>query len=747
MSLHLNATPPPATTSSSAPLITIQATGQVKINKKVLHVSAVRGTTGKLQTIQITNSGSGNLTLGNDAFSFTGTDAAQFSVVNASLPTTIRPGRKATFFVALTPAGNAPVNRVLTATLNVKPSGETNPTGSVAVRGLATVGEGEDREPSLSRILELFNYTINTGDATPDTTYLDIPNGATTDQITAPRFEKARNGYVTVTPIAQYVPDAETAAGTFGFYEPGSPDTRKTLFTLDGDDAQSISPDSNGSTSWDPGNRAFSVWAEAPKFIDGLSPRVIYGEEALNTWEPNYVNRNKVRVYPLQENGATVENAYVVAFEEYPPANDQNDYVFVIRNVRPLRSTPEVGLISLNGELDSSRLTFNRIQNENTTLGNDVADVRTVRIVNSGNRDLVIDSISLTSGSSQDFAILNAPSGDLTLRRNATFDLNVQFIAQSGGRRAGQISIVSNDRDEPTKVVTLGGFWQSDSESNGQGVSQEPTLQEIFETFGIRTAALFDGEEMDGNGAVDAVGDEVLSNAWAVADESKPVSLEQIAGFHSQGSVNGVGWYRTGTTDFNVLYYTNGVDGQSFFPRKLNSNDRAGGTFSPDGNFGFRIDNEYSEADRNVLQPGDVDGHHFRFYPLRDPRGEFVRDAYVMTMDFSSINFDYNDNVFILRNIRPADQTSAVFGLTGAGSSAGNALEWADIEGAKGYEVYRSDKAAGTYVKITDELLTSSDFLDTGAARDRTRYYRIVAISDDDRASVPANVGVYRPAR
>jgi hypothetical protein len=41
---------------------------------------------------------------------------------------------------------------------------------------------------------------------------------------------------------------------------------------------------------------------------------------------------------------AAVANAFVVTFEEYPPQNDQNDYVLILRNVITSTSRPVLGL-------------------------------------------------------------------------------------------------------------------------------------------------------------------------------------------------------------------------------------------------------------------------------------------------------------------------------------------------------------------------------------------------------------------
>ena len=738
----------------------LAAAPQVKVNRKVVQVSGMRGATGKGVALTLTNVGRTAIKLDTDAFSFTGIDAGEFSVLPGSTPRTISVGRRATFLVALKATANASVTRVLTATLHIKAVGAAEAFAAVSVRGLATTGEGADKEPSLARILELFQYDTNVGDATPDTTFLDIPAGAPTDQLTAPRFMKAQNGYVTFTPLAQFVNRTNTIASRIGVYEPGTPDTRRELFNLPGADSQTVSPDTNGSSSFDPGTRQFSVWAEFPTFVEDQQSRAVYQEEALNTFEPNPDNRTKVRVYPLIENGETVKDSYIVAFEEYTLQNDQNDEVFIISNVAISKSQPELGLIALDGQPDPDRLAFNRIENEdNTDFDNAVHNYATIRVVNSGNKDLVLNSITIEKTTANVFQVTSAPATPVTMHRNSTLDITVRFNAQGGKISQGLLRLVTNDRDEPVKDITLSGFWQSDPEINSQGISQEPTLQQIFETLGFRTGAVYSGQHIDGDGAAEAIGDEVLADAWQAADAAKPVFVREIAGYHTQGNSDEIAWYPIGHPYYgssdsrnpgpalngprNALFATNRADAQSLFPRKANSVAFARSEFMPGTTpFGFRVAGEFSEDALNSFPAGDKGGHHFRFYPARDENNNYIPDAWLVAMDFSSINFDYNDHVLYVQNLKPANRPSAVTGLAAISAKEGNWFDWADMDGAAGYAVLRAYKSGGPYVRITTELLKDSEFLDTHVPPGSTRYYRIVAVNAAGEYSTPANQGV-----
>jgi fibronectin type 3 domain-containing protein len=56
-------------------------------------------------------------------------------------------------------------------------------------------------------------------------------------------------------------------------------------------------------------------------------------------------------------------------------------------------------------------------------------------------------------------------------------------------------------------------------------------------------------------------------------------------------------------------------------------------------------------------------------------------------------------------------------------------LSWSAVEGAAGYNVYRSDSAEGTYAKVNASLITTAAYADTGLSAETTYYYKVSAIS------------------
>jgi hypothetical protein len=63
-------------------------------------------------------------------------------------------------------------------------------------------------------------------------------------------------------------------------------------------------------------------------------------------------------------------------------------------------------------------------------------------------------------------------------------------------------------------------------------------------------------------------------------------------------------------------------------------------------------------------------------------------------------------------------------------------LAWDAVDGAAGYNVYRSDSAEGIYVKVTSSPVTGTSYLDTGLSAETTYYYKVSAANAGGAGSV-----------
>ncbi len=695
------------------------------------------------QYVPVRNDGTGTLSFNRASLSITGADAANFSLTDPNVPVTLGPGQTVNIGVSFSPPANAG-GRVRTATLEIRGNDAKHPLSTVDLRGIATGGLQGEGEPSLARLMGLFNFDVKVGDTNPDTAAIEF--GGPSDEVPAQQFVKAGGGPVTLARIASFGPSSEPA-NRVGYYAPGQPDARHVLFETDAAHAQDTTEDVRGGVKFDPGAAAFSLFGEFPQFAnpDG-TPRTVYQEDALNDWEPQSQYRHKMRFFPLKgADGTLVPDAYIAVWEEATGSGDFQDVVAILRNVHPAAAGPQVGLTSLDGGSFGDHLSFNYIQNRNATVPNAVHDYAKVRLRNTGTSTLTLTDLTTTGP----FELAGAPGLPKSLAPGQYADLTVHFTATGGRVSNGSLRIFSNDPDQPRTVVGLSGFWQSDSENNEGGVNQEPTLEEIGTLLGYSTQFAYAGQTVVDGGTNVAVGDEVLSDFWQVADQNEPVAVKQLVAFHNQGTTPAISYFAKGDNPIvdpskaTQVFAHAAADGQSLFPRLLSDTSKlAAGTFAPGGVFGLKVDSETSDHTINRIPAGRPDdaGHHFRFYPAFDERGERISDAWLVTMDYRGINYDYQDNLYLITNMAPADRPASPVGFTAYPYAGGAVLDWGtpfpvpagqpgSFPAITGYNVYRADSPDGPFALLNRSPITDTAYRDRGAPIGRQSYYRVTSLA------------------
>ena len=727
---------------------TASASGvSIAVDKTKFYFNDVRLTTGTnvagpAQTVTIRNDGSELLTIPAEGLTIGGANADQFVFLNKPTgPVNILPGQTFQLRVAM----NATSLGLKVATLTIQSNATTNPNILIALRGLGTAGVGGANEPSLAAILQLYEIPVNVGDTNVNSTDLyksTEPLGANEEIAGMERLARASaSAPITITPLA-VMGVASTPALMFGYYEAGSGGMKTQLFTVPTADAQSVNVTTNGITSFEPGSKSFGLYTTWPGFknkvegttTDAASFRDVYSEDALNNFATQ--NKHKYRFYPMKDaQGNVVANTFVVAVEEFDGSYDSNDVVFIISNVRAAVAGPEIGYKSQDGYGFDNRMVFHRIGWQNDDISDVVRDTGTMRIRNTGTQPLTITGATVSDG----WVVLNAPTSPIAA--GAFYDLQVKFVLNNGSSNAtrnGTLTITSDDADEPTLSIGLAGFYQNRSEND-----QEGPLQNLITLLGYQTKVLNAGESFRTNsGKIEVLGDEVLSGYWQQADSQQPVQVRQLAAFHTQGNTATLARHAKGNTTPTPIMSHWTREGQSILPHLNGAPTKdAYATFNATGAFGFKVDAEWSDDAKNFTleRPAD-EGHHLRFYVAKDASGAVIANTYIMVMDYTGINYDFNDNVYLISNVKP-DALGAPAGLTTTGSSAAVTLDWADTSSTNlaGYNVYRSNAATGTFTKLNAALLTDSSYADNAAPSGVLSYYRVTAVDKFGTESAPAS--------
>ncbi len=670
-----------------------------------------------------------SVTIDTGGIIISGADASMFKIVN-TIP--LPKGMKNNTAMNISVVFDAPSGTsagVKTALLTVQTTAGFSK--SVRLRGLATKGIGGSNEPSLQQVMDLYQLRTTVGDSNPNDYLLDLPPKNPNNEVNVQRLQKAASGVVSIEPLAAFIVNTQPAL-RFGYYSPGEIGTEHELFTLAAEDANSVTPIANGQTFFDPGSSSFGIYSQYPGFKNSDNTiRSSFSEDALNTWDANANNRRKARFYPLKNvDGSLVANAYVVAFEDFDAAVDNQDGVFIIRNVKPATGA-EIGVQALDLGAFPNHMAFNRIEHFNSQFNTIDHRSGKLRIFNTGASPLTISSITTTAK----FAVSGAPSLPTTIQPSKFIDITVSFTASAAPAVVnGSLTIQSDDADEPTRVISLGGYWVTQPENN-----LEPPLANIVTEFGIGTTLVGPGQSINNGGKVEAVGEEILSPYWVRAGTGL-VAVRQIGSFHSQGNNVVLSWFQKGQSTTKTIFTTDKSTAQTLYPKLSGSSNAAAAGTNITGTFGFRVDNEWSDDKKNGQEhPGGGWGHHLRFFPLRDLSGLLVPDTYLLTMDYQGINYDFNDNTYIISNIRPEGAPAAPAGLNATAVSNGVSLDWEDAyDAVSAYDIFRSTQPTSGFIKVASNL-TTTNFLDTGAPAGDTSYYLVVSIDSNGGRSIGAN--------
>lgn len=663
--------------------------------------------TSPTQNLTIKNTGNATLTVTNIAI---GGNASEFKLSSRN-PLSISPGGSKTIGIKF----EAKNLGVRTAVLNFKTNDPKKATNSLKLRGLGTAGLGGDKEPSFQRILDLYQVPVKVGDDNPGDTKFPTPPKTPNDEVVMQTLKKAGSGNVTIQLLGVFA-NFKSPATAVGYYKPGGSKTE--LFTVPEADAQSVKPKINGKTSFDPGSSSFGIYTTFPAFTG----RAAYSEDSLNGWDT--VNKRKVRFYPLKNaDGTKVSNAYIFATEDYNKAYDSNDVVGIIRNVKAGSTstsggstttdtsaaliTPSTGNIfglqynNKDGLPAADVLVFNRIQNPDVLRPNVTHDKVTLQLKNTSGAALTINSLQL--GDTSAFKIVSGGGSNFVINPGTSRDVTLQFIATAASNvmvktLSVPLKVISGGS---TDTIALNGLYQAYSEQSPTKKYSEPSLQVVVNNiYGFKTTILKPGETTNHKGQPVKVGDEVQSAYWERADSGQPVKVRMLAAFHRQNNFDKV----TGepiSAESNLFFYYKGnpgghtrliqhnVDeGQSLLPHKKGSTSSwAEASFYPASgkSFGFEVDKRFTDRTLNQLDynpttleeyPGS--GYAFRIFPLKDTRGNTVQNAYIVAGDNTAnpyANWDYNDNIYVVYNIKPANSSSTSRVASAPAVSAGNPFQ------------------------------------------------------------------------
>ncbi len=516
-------------------------------------------------------------------------------------------------------------------TVGVGDSGFTDSTHKVQVEG-QTVITGFVPTTANPFSSATATVTVTDGSLTIDAT------GGTNTKLTFVDIDKAPTGTDTAAPtVSATVSGLQSSAGVY---------KNKATITVSASDVGT----GVAGTSYSLDNGAFTAYS-APVEVTTTGAHTVRAraQDAAGNVTTTALTNFSVVAAGISQAAITVENADGVPFAD--------------RLVMSRIQSPETGTTCkaalVNGVCEAGFITANVVH-----------DTGTLVIRNTGTDALNVTDLAVTGP----FNLVNPPTLPALVPVAGSISVQVRFnattIGSNNGLWSGALTVSSDDVAHPTVPVELAGFWQSVSEGG-----QEPDVAELAKLFGYTTAITANGVQVNQKGAVEASGDEVLSPYWVRADSSAPVSVRQLAAYHTQGNTATFFWHAKGSNTTPTVITHRGAEGQSVLPHLNGSTTAAAaGTFAPAGAFGIKIDPEWSDPTKNDQAADVVNGcaapcgHHVRAWAVRDRSGAIVPNTWLVGMDYSGINYDYNDNLYLVSNMKPetaADPAAAAL-LPGA---------------------------------------------------------------------------------
>jgi hypothetical protein len=305
----------------------------------------------------------------------------------------------------------------------------------------------------------------------------------------------------------------------------------------------------------------------------------------------------------------------------------------------------------------SSRLVFSTARGAATA-------PRAVTLTNTRSTAIRVTNLTLGGQSPNQFRLAAGQPTSFRIDPNRSAQVNVRFQPTSNGNKFATLTIV-NDSSTPRYEVRLRGV-------NARGTlgSTEPQLAQLMQLYGYQTSIGFSGGFQATTRTT--FGDEVVSPYFERANSSKPVRLTPIARYTGASYGNG----HSGRTPYNSASKTtmyrfppdefvdetpgDGTDSSIYVSNQKTFPSIASGTFTfnPTARFGIYGNHAVYTDDRFNRGSDGTIYRNIRVYPAENENGTRIPNTWILAVDVNTDghdkNYDYQDQVMLLTNARPA---------------------------------------------------------------------------------------------
>lgn len=327
-----------------------------------------------------------------------------------------------------------------------------------------------------------------------------------------------------------------------------------------------------------------------------------------------------------------------------------------------------------------------------STFNRQATPARAVTFTNSGTGTLTVSGLAIGGTASSSYALVTGQPTSLSLGAGQSASVQVLFTPTaatncptSTGTSIGDVeryatlTFTSNDTTSTGAVVKLNGLNACNVEGNS-----EPVFSQIVRALGYTTKVASTTADSRFLGPLRSVpaSDEIQVPYWSAVDPSKPVTMTPVAHYSgrntSKGGFGRTGWHLKAAPVKTSCTAVDGCQQLNLFPadtstayvenQKLLPKVTGVTSFTPSGSFGLwhgdYTDINFSDDGKNhalttsattITPPHYL--HDLRAYPALGPNRVRIPDTWIVGVDITRVpaykNNDYQDTVFVLRNVKP----------------------------------------------------------------------------------------------
>ncbi len=269
------------------------------------------------------------------------------------------------------------------------------------------------------------------------------------------------------------------------------------------------------------------------------------------------------------------------------------------------------------------------------------SDAQTITLRNTGDAPLTVTALSVSGTDAGAFA-LTAPPLPLTVEPGGAVDAAVAFAPVVAGTQSAEVRVVGAGGQALS--IDLYGLG-----SVGEQGENEPPLAAVVETLGYSVDVGGTGLSL-GSGA-EAIGAEVLAPFFERAAPG-PVTLTVVARYAPEEPFPyGVFTLDAAEPVLQEVGIVGATEAQTLLPAQADGEAAFDPGAAPFGVYGQAGGGTQYSLDG--LNTGEIT-HALRVYPLRDRAGTPIPNSYLIGLEEAS-NGDYQDALFVLSNVRPAE--------------------------------------------------------------------------------------------